>query len=1339
MGSEQRQATVIFADISGFTAISEQMDPEDVTAIMNRCFEVLEGIIIGHGGAINKYIGDCVMAVFGLVDDSTDTCIAAVEASADIRQAIYDFNKEARLPTPLDIHVGIGTGGVLSGEIGGAVKREYSVTGDAVSLAAYLEDLSGKGQIYVGPSTYRYARNHFDFRPVETITLREDDTPIQVYELVAVREAYRRIKRESERRQATVLFADLSGFKRLGAHLEAIETTEVLNRCFAALESVVMHYGGIVDKYIGEGLMALFGVPNAIENAPQQAVNAAIEIRNTVARFNADEALPEAITVRLGVNTGLVIAGEIGGRVRRDYTVMGDTVNLASRLKDASAVGAIYVGPETYRYTRDAFDYDALPPLKLKGKAQPVSAYELRSVTGRAHRRRSPVAGGVIGSGLVGRRGELQALVDQVEQLADGVGGIVHLIGEAGLGKSRLMAELLAHESLASIVVVEGRATSIGQNLSFHPFVDLFRNWARIDDDDTDDSAGAKLTNAIKAVLADDHAEVYPFLATLMGIRLGETDAARVSQIDGEALEKMIFKSVRQLFAAMARAEPLLVVLDDLHWADQSSVRLLEVVLRLVPESRLLIVAIFRPDFAEAAARGLPQAVFHDPRLFAEIRLAPLSEADTTALIDNLLRADDLPAATRRLIAEKAEGNPFYVEEVIRSLIDQGVLELDGEGYRATAGISNVVIPGTIQEVIMARVDRLDETTRRLLQIGSVIGRNFHRSVIAAILLRQGYGDSLDRELAILREKQLLMERKAGWTVAVGDRTVIDEIEYLFAHALAQQTIYESLLLQTRKEFHGVVAETVESVFEDRLDDFYGMLAYHYSRAENLEKAEEYLFNAGEAAAKSAASREALNLFQEASRLYVLRHPDGGDAEKRIRLERNIAVALWNIGDLSASVDHFDQTLEQLGQYVPRKPLAANLKFGLDVLAVLYRLYAGSAGDVRDLPRQRQIIEVMYMKGRAETTSDPRRVFMDSVAGVRRLNRTDPRQIDQACGMYATMAAFVGYSGLSFALSRQFLRQAKRVRREGNSTDAFTYQAMRFVTNYLAGDWDSAKEVDPALLQAAMQHGQFWDVQTYLGLDCDRRLRQGDFPGARERLSALAEISDVYGYEFAQSNHDGMTAILLLEERRLEEAFEAAEKYYAERDEDSLKVLALGTKAKIQTLWGDLDAAALSLGKAAETIERSQVVPAWHLCAYAVASLHHAVQALENNAGDQRAHKGLARAALKSRKYALGIARKVRTQRTEILQLSGRLSWLLGSPRQARKFWRAAIEEGQRMRAQPELGRTYADIAQRLATGAAGANVGGQGADHYRTEARRIFENAGLEHDFARLASAIDS
>jgi tetratricopeptide (TPR) repeat protein len=633
----------------------------------------------------------------------------------------------------------------------------------------------------------------------------------------------------------------------------------------------------------------------------------------------------------------------------------------------------------------------------------------------------------------------------------------------------------------------------------------------------------------------------------------------------------------------------------------------------------------------------------------------------------------------------------------------------------------------------MARVDRLDEAPRHLLQIGSVIGRTFHLSIITAVLRHEGYGAALDRDLAILRERELLLENDAGQTVKAGERTPADEIEYLFAHALAQQTIYESLLQKTRKEFHQIVAETIEDVFAERLADFYGMLAYHYGRAENLDKAEDYLFRAGEAAARSAASREALSLFQEASRLYLVRHPDGGDPAKRILLERNIAVALWNIGDLTEAIEHFDATLKHLGAYVPKGQLAANVKFVLDFLAVLYRLYAGTAEDTRDLDHRHQILEVLYMKSRAETTHDPTRVFMDSVACVRRLNRIDPAQVEQACGMYTTMAAFIAYTGVSFAVSQRFLRQAERVRREGNPTDAFSFQAMRFVANYLAGDWAHADEVDAELLEKALQNGQFWEIQTYLGLDCDLRLRQGDFARARERLASLAEICDVYGYEFAQSNHDGMTAIELLEERRLDEATDAVDKYYTSRDEESLRVLALGIRGKIETLRGDLDGAARSLVKAEETIRRAQVVPPWHLCAYAVARLLHAASALEASSANAhgRPDGALARAARRSRRYALGVAGKVRTQRTEIFRLSARVSWLLGRTRRAEKWWRAAVAEGVRVGARPELGRTYADIAGGLTAG--GGTFEGCGAAHYRDAARAIFESTGLSADLAQL------
>lgn len=1330
----RQQATVVYADISGFTALSEKLDPEEVTAVMNGVFERLEAIVVARGGAVNKYIGDCVMAVFGLTPGDREASRQAVTAALELRAAVYQYNDDAGIPTKLDIHIGVNGGPVVTGEIGGAVRREFTVMGSTVSFAARLEDASARGQIFVGPHTFEETAGDFEYRTLEPLASKDGTDAVPIYELVAAKPRGRRVKRDSERRQATVVFADLEGFEALSEHFSPEELRDLLNRRFAALEAIVRAYGGVVDKYIGECLMALFGVPNAIENAPRQAINAAIEIRNRIDELNREEALPAPLAVHMGINTGLVIAGEIGGRVKRDFTVMGDTVNLAARLKEAAGHGVIYVAPETHRYTQDAFEF--LPPklLSLAGKARQVPAHELTSVKQQVHRARVTASERSISSALVGRDRELGQLRACFARVIAGEGGIVSVVGEAGLGKSRLMAEALAWDGLREATVLEGRSTSIGQNMSFHPFVDLLRRWAGIGDDDGEVDAFAKLEAAVTAVMPDEAGEVLPFVATLLGMHLVGVHAERLQGIEGEALERLITKNTRELFQRMADVRPLVLVFEDLHWADISSVNLLETLIRLALDRPVLFVNVFRPDYRETADRVFLSALAADPSRHVEVRVGPLDAEHSSALVQNLLKIADLPKATRDLVTRKAEGNPFYIEEVVRSLIDQGAIEYADGHFRVTSRIESVVLPGTIQEVIMTRVDRLDEPTRHLLQVASVIGRTFYYRIIAEISQRQGESAAeLDAELARLQEKQLLLQQGGRFAVAVGDRGVSTELEYLFTHALAQETVYESLLQKTRKGFHQIVAESIESLFAERVAEFHGMLGYHYSRSDDLAKAENHLFAAGEEAARSAASSEALNFFREAASIYAKLHGDGGDPRRKALLEKNIGYALLNTGRLTDSITHFDRALEHNGYRISKSGFETQSRFARDMLAVLFRLYVrpDARATVPVSEQEHETFEIMFKRFRAMTTSDPKRMFVDNIGAIRRMNQRDPATIGTACLTYVMGGAAFAYSGASFAISRRFLQRAEQLIRPGEVSDELGCGFFRFVINFLEGGWRDEPGLAPDLLERGLKSGILWDVNSYLGLECDRQLRQGRFAAAGEQLRRLTEVSDGYGYEFAQANHDGMRSILLLETRDLDAALGAVERYYAGRDEDTLRVLALGTKAKVLTLLGRHGESGEMLRQIADIVAQAEIVPPWHLSAYTTARLRHALTALEHPADASRG--GLRAEAQKSARAALRTAKVVAGARTETWRLMGRLSWLLGRPKQAFAWWTKALHEAERLDATAELARTCAEMAVR----ARPRHTADVDVDAHAERARTLFSEVELGWDLAQLDAGL--
>ena len=1334
-------ATVMFADLSGFTALSERLDPEAATELVNCCFAALESVVLAYGGVIDQYIGDCVKAFWGADGGGA---ARAVAAAAAIREVLDGLGGEAGA---VGIHVGLASGPVVARDLGGEARHHVTVVGETVAVAQYLGEAGARGQVIADRATQAEAGPGFTWGVPTPVAIAHRAEPVVAVELrtaagageraavVAAAAACsrepltaaeldgRRLRRDSERRQATIVFAEVAGIERLGHVLAPERLTDLLDRCFSALAPAVERHGGVIDKYIGATLMALFGVPNAIEQAPQQALAAAAELRLSLRRFAGEEGLDETLHVRVGVNSGLVIAGDIGGRATRAFTVIGDAVNVAARLKDAAGYDEIYVGRDTQRAARDTVALTPLPPLPLKGKVDAVPVWRLEAGAIEPGARASEPR--PIGSVLVGRLREFDAVAQAVARLGSGLGGVVGIVGEAGIGKSRLLAELLRLPALRQVQVLGGRALSIGQRLAFHPVSAMLRRWAGVEEQDAPADAAVKLARAVRAAMPDEFDDVSPFLARLAGVPLREADAERLRRIDGEALEALIFKAARDLCERLAADRPLLLLFEDLHWAYQSSVKLIEGLLRLTVARPVLLVLTARPDFADTSGRVLQAAREQASLRLTEVAIGRLADHECEALIQNLLGADTLPYPTRALIIRKAEGNPFFIEEVIRSFLDAGVVERRDGRIQLTAQLDTIDVPSTVQDVILSRVDRLDEHTRHVLQIASVVGRSFSHRILADVL-----GDDageLGGDLARLKERQLISERQAHAGVAAPRTRLGAALEYRFTHALAQEAVYGSILQRTRRDLHRRVAASVERLFADRLADVYGMLAYHYSRAEELAKAEEFLFKAGEEAASAAASAEALTFFREAAQLYVRIHGAGGDARKRALLEKNIARALLNTGALTESIEHFDEALQRLGERVRRRPWATYGRFVTDLVAVLAGLYLGGgrrrgAATVTDVDRE--VFEVVFDRARALTTSDPRRLFFESIGAIHRLNRCDASQVEGACAFYAGSSALFAFTAFSYDVSARFLAIAEPLIRSGSVRDRFTYRTFWFVHHYLQGNWEPTYAIEPALVDEALRAGGLWDVNTYVGLYCDLLLRQGYFAGAGALVERLGEINDAYGYGFAGTNRDAMRTLLLLERRQLDAAQASAEAYQRARHEEPLKVLGLGSKAKAQVLLGDLEGAADTLRDAEQVLRRSSDVPPWHLSAYVAARLRYDIAACAG--GDPAAWRRLADSA----RRAGAVARKVAVQRVEIGFLRGRAYRLLGNARRTSGAWRAALESAQRLGARPEAARGAALIAQSLGT----ASFAGRDAAAWRAQAERELTALGLEWDLAQLS-----
>jgi class 3 adenylate cyclase len=544
--------------------------------------------------------------------------------------------------------------------------------------------------------------------------------------------------RRAERKQVSVMFADISGFTAMSEKLDPEEVRSMINACFERLGAVIDRYDGHIDKFIGDEIMALFGAPVTHENDPERALRAALDMMEALAEFNREHAdqIPKPLALHFGINSGLVIAGGIGTSQRQDYSVMGDTVNLASRLEGLSETGEILVGENTYRLTAPLFEFEPPRPVKVKGKAQPVRVYRLLKA-------RAVPAGQVRGieglsSKLVGRIEELTRLKETINQFHAGQGGVISVTGEAGLGKSRLVKELClacAEDSPANWY--EGRALSYGESASYLVARHILRNMLGLDLEASPAEAELSLRTTIEQLLPGQAAEIYPYLAYLLEIPLDEKAVQRIKYLEGEALHQRILQAVRSYILTQTAQNPLILVWEDLHWADPSSLGLIEALLPPSRETTLLHFLIYRRPVQDSRVWAFQQRI--DKILngtHIAIELPPLTQAESGQLLDNLLGPEALPDKVKQLIISKAEGNPFYLEEVIRSLIDRGTITRseDGQSWLASPELDKITLPDSLQGVIMARIDQLDAATKRTLQIASVIGRNFSYELLAQVM-----------------------------------------------------------------------------------------------------------------------------------------------------------------------------------------------------------------------------------------------------------------------------------------------------------------------------------------------------------------------------------------------------------------------------------------------------------------------------------------------------------------------------------------------------------------------------------------------------------------------------
>jgi len=673
---------------------------------------------------------------------------------------------------------------------------------------------------------------------------------------------------EGERKQVTVMFCDLEGFTQLSERLNPEEVYSIMDEIYEILIHKVHDYEGTVNEMTGDGILALFGAPIALEDAPQRAIRSALAIHREIAKFSdklrqEGQGIP-ALKMRIGIHTGPVVVGTLGNNLRVEFKAVGDTVNLASRMEGLAEPGATYVTGDTFKLTEGLFRFEALGKKEIKGKEEPIQVY--RAIASSTSRTRFDVSAERGLTPFVGRERELELLLDGLERAKGGLGQAFSIVSEAGIGKSRLLYELRKAVSAEDVTFLEGKCLSYSRGVAYHLMIDSLRTNFDIRELDGDSQITEKIKKGLR-ILDVDESLILPYFLELFSVKDSGIDRIALSP---EAKKDRLLEAFKQIVLKGSEIRPLIAAYEDLHWADKSSEESLKAILDSIAGARVLMIFTYRPEFVHTwGGRS-----YH-----SQLNLNRLSNRETLIMVSHFLGTEKFDKDIERLVLEKTEGVPFFIEELISSLRDRRIIEKKDNRYHLAKDIREVIIPSTIQDVIMARMDALPERAKGLLQTGSVAGREFSYDLIKTVT------DFTEQELlsnlSVLKDSELLYERG-----------IYPQTTYIFKHALTQEVAYNSLLLKRKKEIHEEIGKAIEALYPDRLEEHYELLAYQYASSDKTDKALEYLDLANQKAAKLNAMEEAKAYFDEAMKLLDALPETQENREQRISLLVNQGIVV---------------------------------------------------------------------------------------------------------------------------------------------------------------------------------------------------------------------------------------------------------------------------------------------------------------------------------------------------------------------------------------------------------------------------------------------------------------
>lgn len=967
-----------------------QAGAEQIVGLINRLFTELVQVLFKHGGTLLKFGGDALLGVFPVeTDDEMAAAVLRAAQAGLAMQAVMKQDQFAAIPVmgetrALLIKCGISAGPYFAAHIGTPQIMAYVTTGHTVNRAEQAEGHANPGEVVMTREAYDAYQRAGDpasrailvgpvnkepdenfCRVIEAPVLADRLSPPVIAEPppgnvhAQITYLVDRLDRLSpylpneliarivtnpntveimpDHRRVTVMFANYVGVSDLIEEMGDTQPELIvkhLNDYFVHMAQIVEKYEGTLarmDQYaVGDRLVIFFGAPRAHEDDPVRAAYTALDMQKAVRDHFSALQTPTGIhrfRQRIGINTGHLFAGNVGAaNLRQEYTLMGDDINMAARLMSKAGWQEVLVSLKTQEQIKAFFELEDRGEFKVKGKEILIRTFQVKGRREEIGRTRGLSKGD---SPLVDRDDELKALLAAGQGLLNGRGQIVSIVGDSGLGKSRLVREFKSQWSSAADGArwVEGQALSFSEHMSYWLAVQMFRGALNLRPDANPDDTLFTLWETGEDLLGKAIAqEAVPVLAHVMDLPLKAEWAAWVKELDPKVRQKQTFWAARELFAAVARRRPTVIALDDLHWADEASLALIEDLLKVTDQAPLMFCLIFRPQRDRGCWRLRDKAAGTFPHRYLELTLSPLTQPQSQAMIGKLLPGTKFAPETLQEIFDKSAGNPFYLEEIVRSLINAGVVTLEAverdylaeivhsfkikgrtvqaepqpvEQWKVTAPIEDIAVPDSLQGAIIARIDRLTEDARQALQLASVIGRRFQVEVLRSVVEAQ---TEMDSWMAQLERSNLLRPADSA-----------TDTVYAFQDALVQEVAYDSLLIQQRQKFHRRIGEALETIYAGRLEQVCEQLAYHFGHSDEQERAIQYLVMAGEKAQAEYALKTAI---QHYSDLYAIQAKRGDQAGQ--------ADTLYTLGKLAYELGDYAEARPWLEQAVALRQALAD-------------------------------------------------------------------------------------------------------------------------------------------------------------------------------------------------------------------------------------------------------------------------------------------------------------------------------------------------------------------------------------------------------------------------------